>query len=82
MQIGLFGTPISWDMDQVCYRELIVTGSNASVPSAWRRALRLLANGTVRTEPLISDIRPINDWQRAFADFEAKSGFKILLTPT
>ncbi len=82
MQVGLFGKPISWDMDQVCYRELVVTGSNASVPSAWRRALRLLASGAVRTEPLISNIRPINEWQQAFADFEAKIGFKILLTPT
>ena len=82
MQVGLFGKPISWDMDQVCYRELVVTGSNASVPAAWRRALRLLASGAVRTDLLISDIRPISEWQQAFADFEAKAGFKILLTPT
>lgn len=82
LQIGLFGKPISWDMDQVCYRELVVTGSNASVPSAWRRAIRLLATGAVRTDVLISDIRSIGEWQQAFADFEAKSGFKILLTPT
>ena len=42
-QIGLFGKPVAWDLDQVCMKELRVTGSNASVPSAWRTALRLLA---------------------------------------
>lgn len=81
MQIGLFGKAISWDMDEVCYRELTVTGSNASVPSAWERALRLMNHQQVRTQPLISDVRSIHDWQQAFADFERKVGFKILLTP-
>ncbi len=40
-------------------KELRVTGSNASVPSAWRTALRLLADGRVRTAPLISDVYPL-----------------------
>ncbi len=35
VQIGLFGRPIAWDLDQICYKELTVTGSNASVPSSW-----------------------------------------------
>lgn len=80
-QIGLFGKPIAWDMDQVCYKELIVTGSNASVPHAWDRALRLLASGQVNTQAIISAVYPINQWQEAFTQFEAKQGLKILLTP-
>jgi L-iditol 2-dehydrogenase len=80
-QIGLFGKPISWDMDQVCYRELIVTGSNASVPHAWDRALRLMELGLVNTQSLISNIYSIHEWQTAFEAFESKQGLKILLTP-
>lgn len=80
-QIGLFGKPISWDMDQVCYRELIVTGSNASVPHAWNRALRLMDQGLVNTEALISNVYSIHEWHTAFTEFEAKQGLKILLTP-
>ncbi len=80
-QIGLFGKSISWDMDQVCYRELIVTGSNASVPYAWERALRLMEHGLVNTHALISNIYSIHEWQSAFNAFEAKQGLKILLTP-
>ena len=40
---GSLAKPVAWDLDQVCMKELRVTGSNASVPSAWRTALRLLA---------------------------------------
>ena len=68
-------------MDQVCYRELIVTGSNASVPHAWERALRLIASGQVNTQAIVSAVYPISEWHQAFAEFEAKQGLKILLTP-
>ncbi len=80
-QIGLFGKPIGWDLDQVCYKELRVTGSNASVPAAWIGALKLLASGAVKTEALISDSLPITEWRAAFERFERKEDVKLLLTP-
>jgi L-iditol 2-dehydrogenase len=80
-QIGLFGKPVAWDLDQVCMKELRVTGSNASVPSAWRTALRLLADGSVRTAPLISDVYPLTSWRDAFQRFEQREGVKLLLDP-
>lgn len=81
VQIGLFGRPITWDLDQVCYKELVVTGSNASVPSAWDRALKLLSAGTVQTAPLITHRYDVTQWQQAFDIFEARSGIKTVLTP-
>lgn len=81
VQIGLFGKEILWDMDQLCYKELTVSGSNASVPSAWIRALKLLAAGAVDTTALISDCYPVTEWQAAFTRFERKEGVKLLLTP-
>ncbi|CAN5790927.1 zinc-binding dehydrogenase [soil metagenome] len=81
VQIGLFGKPVAWDLDQVCYKELVVTGSNASVPTAWIRALHLLGSGAVDTEALITNTFPVTDWQEAFERFERKEGVKLLLTP-
>jgi L-iditol 2-dehydrogenase len=81
VQIGLFGKPVAWDLDQICYKELQVTGSNASVPAAWRRALQLLESGQVRTRPLITHTFPVTDWQAAFDAFEAKQGLKMILQP-
>lgn len=81
VQIGLFGKSVAWDLDQLCYKELIATGSNASVPSAWDKALKLLASGAVKTAPLITHIYDVTRWQDAFDMFEAKTGVKTLLTP-
>jgi L-iditol 2-dehydrogenase len=50
VQIGLFGAPIAWDLDQLCYRELTVTGSFASIPSSWSKALRLMGEGKVQAK--------------------------------
>ena len=80
-QVGLFGKPVAWDLDEVCYKELVVTGSNASVPSSWNRALDLLATGAVDTKRLITHRFPVTEWEEAFAVFDSKVGVKTLLTP-
>jgi len=80
-QIGLFGKPVAWDLDQICYKEISVTGSNASTPSAWPRALQLMEHGLVRTEPLVTSVLPITQWRDAFDRFEQRAGLKTVLQP-
>jgi len=81
VQVGLFGRPVLWDLEQVCYKEVQVHGSFATVPSAWRKALHLLGCGLVQTRPLISHRLPIAAWQYAFTTFEGRQGVKIVFTP-
>lgn len=81
VQVGLFGRPVAWDLDQVCYRELTVTGSNATTPSAWRRAVRLLRDGRVDTEALVTHRYQLDDWEEAFEAFERKDGVKLMFLP-
>ena len=51
------------------------------MPSAWERALKLLAGGLVKTEPLVSGVFPLTGWRDAFDAFEQKSGLKSVLKP-
>lgn len=81
VQIGLFGKPVAWDLDQLCFKELVATGSNASVPSAWNKAIRLMASGAVQTKPLITHRFAVTEWEEAFAAFDSKAGVKTILTP-
>jgi L-iditol 2-dehydrogenase len=80
-QVGLFGKPVSWDLEQVCYKELTVTGSNASVPSAWPKALKLMAEGQVQTGPLVTGVFPITAWHEAFETVVLRRGVKAVLQP-
>ena len=81
MQVGLFGKPVIWDLEQVCVKEVSVQGTFATVSSSWRKALNLLRCGLVQTGPLISHRLPLADWQEAFDLFERREGVKIVFTP-
>lgn len=81
VQIGLFGCPVTWDLDGLVYKELRVSGSNASTPASWRRALGLLSRGVVDPAPLISHSYALTEWAAAFETFGARRGTKVLLIP-
>lgn len=80
-QIGLFGKPISLDFDQICYKDLVMTGTNATIPWTWKRSIDLMSRGQIALEPLISETFPLSQWETAFAKFRSKQGFKMMLTP-
>jgi L-iditol 2-dehydrogenase len=80
-QMGLYGKSIPFDQDAVCYKELVVTGTNASVPSAWVRALRLLAQKKIEAHQLISHRFGISDWNHALETMKNREGVKVILKP-
>lgn len=81
IQIGLYSRPVEVDVNLVPMKELRYLGSWAHVPSAWGRALRLLAEGHVQAEPLITDVVPLDGWEGKFDSLRAKRDCKVLLTP-
>jgi L-iditol 2-dehydrogenase len=67
--------------DLVCFRELTVTSGNASTPASWRRALGLVEERRVELEPLLSEVVPLEEWERAFAATRSGAGIKFVLVP-
>jgi L-iditol 2-dehydrogenase len=81
VQIGLAGKPVALPFDLVCFKELTVTGGNASTPASWERALELVEARAVALEPLVSEAVPLAEWERAFAATRAGDGVKYVLVP-
>jgi L-iditol 2-dehydrogenase len=81
VQVGLYGRPVTLELDRVCYKELTVTGSFATTPSSWRRALALAASGRVALKPLVGQCFPLAEWQRAFEAVTSRTPGKVLLIP-
>lgn len=81
IQVGLAGKPVTVPIDEICYGELIVTSGFASTPRSWRRALALIASRAVRLEPLVSEVAPLDDWERVFAETRAGKGIKYVFDP-
>jgi L-iditol 2-dehydrogenase len=81
VQIGLAGKPVTVPLDLVCYSELTVSSGNASTPASWLRALALIEAREVELEPLVSEVVPLAEWDRAFAATRAGRGIKYVLDP-
>lgn len=81
VQIGLTGKPITLDIDLICLRELLVSSGFASTPRSWRRAERLVAEGHVRLDPLVTDAAPLSGWQAAFERTRRAEGLKLVIDP-
>jgi L-iditol 2-dehydrogenase len=79
--MGLYGKPILFDQDAVCYKELVVTGTNASVTPAWTRAVKLLVERKVDAHRLITHRFAIAEWDRALEVVKGKEGVKVILKP-
>ena len=82
VQVGLAGKPVAIPFDLVCYRELTVTSGNASTPRSWRRALQLITEHRVVLKPLVTEIVPLSEWERAFAATREGAGIKYVLDPS
>jgi L-iditol 2-dehydrogenase len=59
----------------------VVSSGFASTPVSWRRAMALLEAGTVVTPPLVTEVVPLAEWERAFAASRAATGVKLVLDP-
>lgn len=81
LQVGLFGRRVPLDLDQVCYKELTLTGSLATVPSSWSHALRLAATGPVDLRAMVGRTYPLEAHADAFAAVRSGLPGKVLLLP-
>ena len=81
VQVGIFGAAVTVPLDTVLYKEVTVTSGNASTPTSWRRAISLLEEGTVYLDPLVTEVVPLDEWERAFAATRRGHGVKVVLDP-
>jgi L-iditol 2-dehydrogenase len=79
MGIATRDTPVN--MNAVTLKELTILGSFAQKWLWWEKALKLLEQGTVRVNELISEKLPLEQWEHGFEASIAGKGLKYLLIP-
>lgn len=81
VHVGIFGHPVTLDLDLILYKEITYTSGFASTPQSWTRAMSLLDSGAVELDPLVSEVVPIAQWRRAFDATRAGAGMKFVIDP-
>ena len=77
VQVGLYGKPVSVDLDGALYKELRLLTSFGSNPSSWKTMLSLI--GSIRLTPYLTRVLNLSDWEQAFADAESGQYYKVLM---
>jgi len=80
-QIGIFGHPVTFDLDKVLYGEIRLTGSFSQKYTAWKEAIKLFSQGKIQAKPLITDILPLEEWEEGFRKCFAGEAIKVVFKP-
>lgn len=79
IQVGIIGDKVEIDIDLILYKQIQFFGSYAHSMKTWEKVQNILSHKTVNLKPIITDIIPLSDWQKAFEIFESKKCGKILM---
>lgn len=80
-QIGIFGRPISFDLDRVLYGEIKLIGSFSQKYTAWSAAIKLFSQEKILAKPLVTDILSLEQWEEGFKrSFEGRA-IKVVFKP-
>lgn len=80
-QIGIFGHPISFDLDKILYGEIKVIGSFSQKYTAWNAAIKLFSMGKILAKPLVTDILPLEQWEEGFMRAFEGQAIKVVFKP-
>jgi L-iditol 2-dehydrogenase len=80
-QVGLFGKPLTMDLDKVVVKQLHLQGSMCHTWETWERTMRFLRQDLIDLRPFISKRLPLGQWEDGFQGVLAKRDLKVLLYP-
>lgn len=80
-QIGIFGHPITFDLDKVLYGEIRLIGSFSQKYTAWKEAIKLFSQGKIKAKPLVTDILPLEKWEEGFRKSFSGEAIKVVFKP-
>jgi L-iditol 2-dehydrogenase len=69
------------DAHAVHYREVSIVGSFHYTPREADEALALLASGAIPVHEIVSERRPLEEWQAAFDLARAGKALKVAVIP-
>ncbi len=81
VQVGVYPGPIQTDLNKVMMKELRFIGTYGYVWTSWERCVRLLREGKVRTEELISHEFPLTQFKEAFRVAQDGTATNVILNP-
>ncbi len=81
VQVGLYGRPVTVNLDRVVFKDLKIRGTFASSVSSWQKALELTRNRRVDPGRFVSDVFPLEGHEEAFQQARNRGRLKVVFQP-
>ncbi len=81
IQVGHFGKDLLLPWDVVAFKQLNITGSVGYTRDTWLQTMRILNQGKLKVEEVITHEFSLDQWRRGFDLSEHKQAVKVLLYP-
>ena len=72
---------VTLDTNVIHYKEIFVCGAHGSTPAQHRRAVGLIASGTINAGRYISHRFTLQEIHRAFETAERREGLRVIVNP-
>ena len=80
-KVGWGPGPVGFSLDGLISKAAALQGSFSHTWKTWEAVLKLIGEGGLRTEPLISATLPITEYRRAYELVESRQAVKVVLEP-
>jgi L-iditol 2-dehydrogenase len=80
VQVGIFGRDVEVPLDAAIYKQLALRGTVGYTVKTWERTMRILEQGRVRLDDLITHRMPLERWREAFDLCARGEGIKVLIS--
>ena len=80
-QVGVFGKPVTANLDVLWKKEIKYTSSFATGASSWEKLQKIFAMDILKLDDLISARIPLENYKEAFDMVARREGFKTFLIP-
>jgi 2-desacetyl-2-hydroxyethyl bacteriochlorophyllide A dehydrogenase len=77
--VGIHPAPRPFDLQRVFWRELVIRGARVYEQADYVKAIRMLEDGLVPAEQIITSVRPLSAVMESLAELEAGTGVKALI---
>jgi L-iditol 2-dehydrogenase len=81
VQVGIFGRDVPVPLDLTIYKQLVFRGTVGYTVKTWERTMRILEQGRVRLDDLVTHRLPLEQWRDAFDLCTRGEGIKVLISP-
>lgn len=81
IQVGVLSLIREIDLCSLMKKEITLKGSFGSTHFSWEKAIRLLERKLIQVRPLVTEVLPLDQWEKGFGMMESKSACKVILIP-